>query len=70
VASDLVYCVSEKGVIQVVDPSKPEGELVSQLDLGETIVSTPSIANGAIYFRSDARLWKIGNAPSLAQPSI
>ena len=70
VAADLVYCVSEKGVIQVVDPSKPEGELVSQLDLGETIVSTPSIANGAIYFRSDARLWKIGNAPSLPQPSI
>ena len=70
VAADLVYCVSEKGIVQVVDPSKPEGEVVSQLELAETILSTPSIANGAIYFRSDARLWKIGSAPSLPQPSL
>ena len=70
VAADLVYCVSEKGIVQVVDPSKPEGEVVSQLELAETILSTPSIANGAIYFRSDARLWKIGSAPSLPQPRL
>jgi outer membrane protein assembly factor BamB len=56
----LLYCVSESGVAQVVDTSKPEGEVVSELELGETILSTPSISGGAIYFRSDARLWKIG----------
>jgi outer membrane protein assembly factor BamB len=55
-----LYCVSEKGLAQVVDTSKLEGEVVSELDLGETILSTPSISRGAIYFRSDARLWKIG----------
>ncbi len=55
-----LYCVSESGLAQVVDTSKPEGEVVSELELGETILSTPSISHGAIYFRSDARLWKIG----------
>jgi outer membrane protein assembly factor BamB len=55
-----LYCVSESGLAQVVDTSKPEGEAVSELELGETILSTPSISHGAIYFRSDARIWKIG----------
>jgi len=64
VAGNHVYCVSEKGVVQVINPSKPEGEVIGELDLGETILSTPAIANGAIYFRSDARLWKISSAPA------
>jgi outer membrane protein assembly factor BamB len=55
-----LYCVSEKGVAQVVDTSKPEGEVVSELELGETILSTPAISGGSIFFRSDARLWKVG----------
>jgi outer membrane protein assembly factor BamB len=57
-----LYCVSESGLAQVVDTSKPEGEVVSELELGETILSTPSISHGSIYFRSDARLWKIGKS--------
>ncbi len=55
-----LFCVSEKGEVQVVDTSKPEGEVVRELNLGETILSTPSISNGAIYFRSDGHLWKFG----------
>ena len=62
VAGKFLYCVNEKGMVQVVDTTKPEGEVVSELDLGEMIVGTPSIANGAIYFRSDARLWKFGKS--------
>jgi outer membrane protein assembly factor BamB len=57
-----LYCVSETGLAQVVDTSKPEGEVVSELELGETILSTPAISSGAIYFRSDRRIWKIGKA--------
>jgi len=63
-AGKFLYCVSEKGVAQVVDISKPEGEIVNELELGETILSTPSISQGAIYFRSDARLWRIGKPSS------
>lgn len=66
VAGNYIYCVSEKGVVQVIDPSKPEGEVIGELELGETILSTPSIANGAIYFRSDARLWKVGSASAIS----
>jgi outer membrane protein assembly factor BamB len=57
-----LYCVSETGVAQVVDTDKPEGEVVSELELRETILSTPAISSGAIYFRSDGRIWKIGKA--------
>jgi len=58
-AGPLVYCVNEKGLIQVVNAEGEEGGVVSELDLGEVILSTPSIANGALYFRSDGRLWKL-----------
>src|SRR6185369_4338325 len=54
-AGNFLYCVSEKGVAQVVDMAKPEGEIVYELDLAEKILCTPSIAGGAIYFRSDTR---------------
>lgn len=57
-----LYFVNEKGLAQVVDPAKPEGEVVSELDLGETIIGTPSIGSGAIYFRSDGHLWKISKS--------
>jgi outer membrane protein assembly factor BamB len=62
VAGQFLYCVNEKGLAQVVNTATPEGEVVSELDLGETVLSTPSIARGAIYFRSDARLWKFGKS--------
>lgn len=58
-AGALAYCVNEKGQAQVVDVSKPEGEIVGEFDLGEVILCTPSIANGAIFLRSDGHLWKL-----------
>lgn len=58
-AGKLIYTVNEKGLIQVIDPSKPEGEVVGELDLAETILCTPSIAGDALYLRSDGHLWKI-----------
>src|SRR5262249_7018832 len=61
-AGGFLYCVSEKGVAQVVDITKPEGEIVHELDLAEKILCTPSIAGGAIYLRSDTRLWKLGKS--------
>ena len=45
-----------------MDTTKPEGEIVSEFNLGQTILGTPSIANGAIYVRSDGRLWKFGKS--------
>ncbi len=61
-AGEFLYCVNEKGLAQVVDTSKPEGAVTNELDLGEKILSTPSISHGAIYFRTETRLWKIGKS--------
>ncbi len=57
-----LYLVNEKGLVQVVDTSAPEGEVVSKLDLADTIIGTPSIAGGAVYVRSDKALVKLGGS--------
>ena len=59
-AGNILYCVNEKGLVQVIDTAAPEGAILSELDLGKTILSTPSIGNGAVYVRSDEKLWKLG----------
>ncbi len=64
-AGGFLYCVNEKGLVQVVDPAKPEGEVVSELDLGQEVLGTPSIAAGSIFIRSDHKLWRIGRASAL-----
>jgi outer membrane protein assembly factor BamB len=61
-AGPFIYCVNEKGLAQVVDSSKPEGEVVSELDLAEKFLSTPAIAGRAIYLRGNTRLWKFGKS--------
>jgi outer membrane protein assembly factor BamB len=60
-AGGLLYFFSEKGVANVVKPGDESGEVVASNDLQETILCTPAVANGAIYVRSDATLWKIAN---------
>jgi outer membrane protein assembly factor BamB len=57
-----LYCINEKGLLQVVDVEAAEGAVVSELDLNQVVLSTPSIANGAVYVRSDAKLWKLGKS--------
>lgn len=68
-AGRFIYATNEKGLLQVVDTSKPEGELVSEMDLGETILGTPAISGNALYLRSDGKLWKISGS-SNCRPEI
>lgn len=62
VASDNghLYVFNEKGLGQCVRITGETGEVVSELDLGQTILGTPAIANDALYIRSDGQLWKLG----------
>lgn len=53
-----LYVFSEQGVGQVVDISGDQGEVSSEVELGETILGTPALAEGALYIRSDGHLWK------------
>ncbi len=48
--------------MQVVDPSKPEGAVVSELALDQTVIGTPSIAAGSVFVRSDSRLVRLGGS--------
>ena len=61
-AGPFVYVTNEKGLLQVVDTRKPEGEMVGEMDLGDTILGTPAISGNALYLRSDGRLWKISGS--------
>lgn len=55
-----LFIVSEQGDLQVIDPSSAtEGKVVQNLPLEDTILSTPAIANGALFVRSDSKLWKL-----------
>ncbi len=57
-SDSFLYIFSESGVGQVVDVSGEEGEIVSEIELGETVLSTPSLDTNALYIRSDQHLWK------------
>ncbi len=61
-AGTFLYCVNEKGVLQVVDTAAAEGAVTSEMDLGKTVLGTPAIAHGAVYVRSDGKLWKLGKS--------
>ncbi|MCB1091595.1 MAG: PQQ-binding-like beta-propeller repeat protein [Verrucomicrobiae bacterium] len=55
-----LYIFNEQGVGQCVDLSGQEGKVVSEVELGETIIGTASISGNALYVRSDGHLWKFG----------
>lgn len=57
--SGFLYLFNEAGIGQAVALNGDEGQVVSEVELGETVLSTPSLSDGAIYIRSDAHLWKI-----------
>jgi outer membrane protein assembly factor BamB len=59
-AGGYLYTVNEQGLVQVIDIKGEEGEVISTLDLDETILGTPSIAAGSLFIRSDRHVWKIG----------
>lgn len=54
-----IYIVSERGVLQSIDTTAPEGKVTQELDLAQTVLSTPAIADGALFVRSDGKLWKV-----------
>jgi outer membrane protein assembly factor BamB len=57
-AGGLIYCAAEDGLVQVVKPGEKEATVVGSGTVGETILATPAVADGALYLRSDQHLWK------------
>jgi outer membrane protein assembly factor BamB len=58
-AGSFLYCVNETGLVQVVDISGAEGTISSELALNGTVLCTPGVSDGAIFLRSDAKLWRL-----------
>lgn len=58
-AGKRIYIVNERGIFQVIDPEAPEGKVLKEIELKETVLTTPAVSGGAIYVRSDAKLWKL-----------
>ena len=56
-----LYCLSQKGECQVVEIGSDgrHGEIVGKGQLDGTIQCSPAVSAGALYVRSDQRLWKI-----------
>lgn len=66
-AGDSIYLVNEPGKCFVVEAGGTKGEKLGESELGESVLATPSLANGALYVRSDEHLWKIAAPASRAQ---
>lgn len=60
VAGGHLYCVNHAGLVQVVKlpAAAQQGEVVGTCQLDRGMLASPAAVGGAIYFRSDAHLWK------------
>jgi hypothetical protein len=56
----LIFCAGEDGFVNVVKPGDKEPTVAGSGSVGEAVLATPAIANGAIYLRSDGHLWRFG----------
>ena len=54
-----LYFVNEGGLIQVVDTEAEEGAIVGTLNLDEQILGSPAVGGGALYLRSNTKVYKI-----------
>ena len=55
-----LYCFNRDGNAFVVDLTN-KGEIVTEIEMGESISASPAVADDAMYVRSDTRLWKIAD---------
>ena len=58
-AGDYLYFVNEAGLMQIVDTTAEEGEITGKLDLGEQVLGSPAVGSGALYLRSNSKLYKV-----------
>jgi outer membrane protein assembly factor BamB len=67
-AADRLYCMSAEGDV-VVLAAKDEFELLSRQSLGELSRSTPAIAGGRMYLRTQSHLTSVGGHPKRPAPT-
>jgi outer membrane protein assembly factor BamB len=55
-----LYAANQDGEVQVVRLDDKKGEIVGTVVMGEPLLASPAVADGALYYRGDKHLWKIG----------
>ncbi|MBX3412035.1 MAG: PQQ-binding-like beta-propeller repeat protein [Pirellulales bacterium] len=60
-AGDHMYCVNQDGLTLVVKLGE-KGEVVAENELGDSVLGSPALVDGAIYLRGVGHLWKIADA--------
>jgi outer membrane protein assembly factor BamB len=62
-AGDRILAVNEKGLVQVVDTTAPDGAVLGELQLPlqgkEFVLSTPSLSGDHVFIRADSALWRL-----------
>jgi hypothetical protein len=58
-SGSLLFIGGERGTFQVADTSVPEGKVLQEFELKDTLLSTPAISGGSVFVRSDGHLWMI-----------
>ena len=58
-AGDRMYFTSEDGRVQVIKTGRVFG-IMSENDLGEQCLATPTLSDGVIYFRTRGHLIAVG----------
>lgn len=58
VANGLLYAFSQQGAAKIVKLGE-EPEVVSEIDLGETILASPAVNEDGLFIRTDNALWKL-----------
>lgn len=61
IAGEFLYIINSDGIAQIVRLGDVKGEIVSEGTLGEPVLGTPAVIDGALFVRSDKHLWKFSS---------
>jgi outer membrane protein assembly factor BamB len=59
-AGDRLYFLTEEGMTFVLD-ARGDYKEIARNDLGEMSLASPAVAGGALYIRTESKLYKIAN---------
>jgi outer membrane protein assembly factor BamB len=60
-ADNHLYVMSYEGLAQVVKLADKDPKIVATTQIGEQVQSSPAVAGGAMFLRTDQHLWKIAS---------
>ncbi len=56
---DTLYCLTEDGIVYVLELKKDGAEVLAEIDMGDRLFASPAVIDGKLILRSEQHLWKI-----------